>query len=399
MRRIDNISRCVFAVALATTPLACNREVAVKPPPLVDVVISKPITNETISDWDTYTGTVEAKESVNITARVRGEIKQVLFTEGDEIKEKTLLFMIDDDPFQADLKQAKGQLATWNAKLKAAEEKIAIYKPLADKGTIAKEELIQAFAAKGEAIGGKETSQGKIMEAENNIKYCKIQAPITGKVGQALLTKGNIVNATAQENLLTTIVSVDPLYVYFYVNERALLNYQAYMHRRFEKDKKENKAQIPVEMALTVDNGFPHKGVVDFVDNKVDKNTGTYKVRARFDNPKGADGQRTLTAGLFARVRVAVGDPYTPILIADRAILTDQSLKYVLVLNKEKNNLVERMDIEASERLLSSGLRAVESGLKGDEWIIVEGVNRARPGATVVPKDTIPMPRRAGAKK
>lgn len=390
--------KTLLLLGIASIALGCENGPPVKKPTPVEVLISKPITNEQIEDWDTFTGTVESKESVEIRARVRGEIKDVLFKEGDEIEANKLLFVIDDDPFQADLKQAKGQLVTWEAKLKAADEKITIYKPLAEKGTISKEELVQAFGAKGEALGGIDTSKGKILEAETNIKYCKIRSPIAGKVGQALITKGNIVNSGASENLLTTVISVDPLYVYFYVNEQAFLRYQDHMRKRYERHKKAEKEQIPVEMALSVGAGYPFKGVVDFVDNKIDKNTGTYKVRARFDNPKGPDGQRRLTAGLFARVRVAVGDPYTPIQIAERAILSDQSMKYVLVVNKEKNNLVERVDIVPSERTQPSGLKAVESGLKGDEWIIVEGVNRARPGSECTPKDVVPMPRRPGTK-
>jgi multidrug efflux system membrane fusion protein len=390
--------RSLLVLALAIFASGCNHGPSVVPPSPVEVIISQPV-SEKIEDWDVYTGTVEAKESVKIEARVRGEIKDVLFTEGEEIDADELLYLIDADPFEADLKQAKGQLITWQAKFTAAEDKIKIYRPLEAKGTISKEELVQAIGAKGEAVGGIETAKGKIMEAENNIKYCEIRSPIAGKIGQALLTKGNIVNASGQDNLLTTVIAVDPLYVYFYVNEKAFLNYQAFMLRKAEKDKKAGKPKIPVELALSVDRDFPYKGIVDFVDNKVDKNTGTYKVRARFENPpKGPNGQRNLTPGLFARIRVAIGDAYTPILIADRAILSDQSLKYVLVVNKAKNNVVERVDIMPSERVQPSGLRAIESGLKGDEWIIVEGVNRARPGATVAPKDLIPMPRRPGAK-
>ncbi len=202
--------RILFLLGLATVALGCNRETPLVQPPPVEVVISQPV-SEKIADWDTYTGTVESKESVDIRSRVHGEIKEVLFTEGEELPAKKLLFVIDDDPFQADLKQAKGQLATWKAKLEAAEEKIKIYKPLAEKGTISKDELVQAFADKGEAIGGIDTANGKIMEAELNIRYCKIQSPIAGKVGQALLTKGNIANAGGQDNLLTTVVAVDPI--------------------------------------------------------------------------------------------------------------------------------------------------------------------------------------------
>jgi RND family efflux transporter MFP subunit len=381
----------VFLV-MALVLTGCTQEPPLAKTPPVDVVISQPV-SEKIADWDTYTGTVESKESVDIRSRVRGEIKDVLFKDGDEIDANKVLFVIDADPFQADLKQAKGQLLGWEAKLKAAEEKVAIYKPLAEKGTVSKDELIQALGAKGEAIGGMDTARGKIMEAEVNIAYCKISCPIAGKIGQALLTKGNIANAGANEGLLTTVVSVDPLYVSFYVNERAMLNYQKIVRQRFQKDKKDTKPEIPVEMALATDTGFPHKGVVDFIDNKVDPSTGAIKVRARFDNPKGADGRRQLTPGLFARVRVTIADPYAAILVADRAILYDQSLKYVLVVNREKDNVVERVDVATANRVQEDGLRAVDAGLKGDEWLIVEGVNRARPGASVAPKEGA-MPRR-----
>ena len=387
--------RCVLFLAMAAGMAACNRAPAVSPPSPVEVVVSQPV-KEHIEDWDTYTGLVDARESVEVRSRVRGQIMKVLFTDGDEVKKDKLLFVIDDSPFRADLKQAQGQFETWQAKLKAAEEKIAIYKPLADKGTVSKEELVQAYGAKGEALGGIETAKGKILDANTNIKYCNIVAPITGKISEALLTQGNIVNSGSKENLLTTIVSVDPLYVYFYVNERALQTYQELRRRQFEKEKKKGKMDLPVEMALTNDSGFPRKGVLDFIDNKVDPATSSVKVRARFENPKGADGLRAMMPGLFARVRIAVADPYPATLVADRAILSDQSLKYVLVVNKAKDNVVERVDITVSNRVQDNGLRQVEAGLKGDEWVIVEGVNRARPGVTVNPKEA-KMPRRAEA--
>jgi RND family efflux transporter MFP subunit len=384
----------MWCTALGMGPLTvgCNREMALSPPPPVEVIISQPV-SEPIADVEEFTGTVSAKESVEIRAQVRGQIKEVLFSEGEEIAQGKLLFIIDDDPFQADLKQAEGQLKTWDAKLTAADEKIKIYKPLAEKGTVAKEELIQALAAKGDAIGGIDTAKGKIMEADVNIKYCKISAPIAGKVGQAMLTKGNLVNSSGQDNLLTTVVGVDPLYVYFYVNERALLDFQESRQKQFERDKKAQKLDLPVSMALSNESGYPHAGVIDFVDNKVDPGTGSIKVRARFDNPKGPNGRRPLVPGLFARVRVSVSEPLPAVLIAERAMLSDQSLKYVLVVNKAKNNVVERVDITPANRPQPSGLVVVETGLKGDEWVIVEGNNRARPGATVKATEG-KMPRR-----
>jgi RND family efflux transporter MFP subunit len=384
-----------FAALTTLVVSGCAPDTPLAKAPPIEVVVSQPI-KEKIADWDVFTGTIEAMESVEVRPRVRGHIKEIHFKEGDEIAAGQELFIIDSEPFQADLKQANGQLKTWEAKQTLAEETIKIYKPLAEKGSVAKEELLKAYAMKNEAIGGIDSARGKIMESDLNIAFCKIASPIAGKVGQALMTKGNLVNATG-ENLLTTVVSVDPMYFYFHVNERALLNYQKLLRQQAErqgiKDEPKTKPVIPVEMALVNETDFPHKGFVDFVDNRVDPATGSIKVRARFDNPKGAGGRRDLSAGLFARVRVVVAEPYDAVLVADRAILADQSLKYVLVVNKAKENTVQRVDVDSAHRVQENGLRVVDAGLKGDEWVIVEGVNRARPGAIVAPKDG-PMPRR-----
>jgi RND family efflux transporter MFP subunit len=367
--------------------LGCKREPPVAESPPLEVVIAKPV-SEKIVDWDVYTGTVDSRETVEVRSRVRGHIKSVNFTEGEEIPEGKELFTIDSEPFEADLKQAKGQLSTWEAKLKLADEKIAIYKPLAEKGTVSKEELLRAFSDKGEATGGIDAAKGKILEAELNIGYCKITSAIAGKVGEAELTKGNLVNAnTGTDSLLTRVVAVDPMYVNFNVNERALRNYQAMLREKAKQTGTDTgKPKIPVELALVGDASYPFKGIVDFVDNRVDPTTGSIKCRARFENPKGPGG-RPLTSGLFARLRVTLSDPHPAMLVADRAILSDQSLKYVLVVNKEKDNVVERVDIVPANKVQENGLRAVEAGLKGDEWVVVEGVNRVRPGVTVNPTE------------
>jgi len=395
-----------FLLGLAITVAGCSREPPLAQTPPLEVIVSQPLPpgakQNLIPDWDIYPGPVEARDSVEIAARVRGHIKEVRFKDGEEIAAGTELFLIDSDPFQAELKQAKGQLSTWEAKLKLAEEKIAFYKPLADKGTVSKEELLQVIADKGEAIGSIDAAKGKILDAELNIGYCTVTSPIAGRVGEALIKMGNLVNSSGADSLLTTVEGVDPMYVYFYVNERAYQNYRKILLEKAAKDPasaKDTKPIIPVEMAVASETSFNYKGFVDFVDNRVDPGTSSIKVRAKFDNPKGPDGRRPLTAGLFARVRVSVAEPYSAILVADRAILTDQSLKYVLVVNKAKNNMVDRVDVIVANRLQEDGRRVVEAGLKGDEWVIVEGVNRARPGVVVNPGDPKPMPRRpVGAK-
>ncbi|HKA07851.1 MAG TPA: efflux RND transporter periplasmic adaptor subunit [Gemmataceae bacterium] len=395
MKVTTRLTPLLVVLGLAAAVTGCNKEPSLAESPPLEVVVGQPV-SETIADWDIYTGTVDPRDSVEVRSRVRGHIKEVRFKEGEEIAAGTELFTIDSGPFEAELKQAKGLLANWEAKLKFAEERFVVYKPLAEKGSVAADELNKVTADKGEALGGVDSAKGKILDAELNIGYCKISAPITGKVGEAMVTKGNLVGSSGQESLLTTIVGVDPMYVNFYVNERSYQSYRKLLLKRAESEPaadKGAKVVIPVEMAIGGDPRFSFKGVVDFVDNRVDPATSSIKVRAKFENPKGPDNRRPLTAGMFARVRVAVADPHKATLIADRAILSDQSLKYVLVVNKEKKNVVERVDIDASNRLQESGLRAVDAGLKGDEWVIVEGVNRARPGVTVAPTEG-KMPRR-----
>lgn len=393
-------SKRLWKLCLLAPLLGCPRETPVAEVPPVEVVVCQPI-KETVEGWDLYTGTVESKESVEIRSRVRGEIKEVRFKEGEEIPAGTDMFLIDDGPFQADLSKAKGELTTWEAKQQLAEERVALYKPLAEKGSVSKEELLKAVSDRGEAVGGIAGAKGKILEAELNIGYCRISSPIAGKVGEAKFTKGNMVTGTGTDSVLARVVAIDPMYVYFNVNERALLNYRKLLGEQAAKTAgamKEAAAKIPVELGLAAGTDYPFMGIIDFVDNRVDPATSSIKVRARFDNPKGADGNRALTSGLFARIRVRVTQPYQGIMVADRAILADQSLKYVLTVDKSKKNEVKRMDVETSNRVEESGLREVQGGLKGDEWIVVEGVNRTRPGATVEPKDG-PMPRRPTKKR
>jgi multidrug efflux system membrane fusion protein len=381
-------------LGLATALAGCAHEPAVVETPPLEVVVSQPV-QEKIVDWDTYTGTVESKKIQEVRAQVNGKILKVCFKEGDDVKAGADLFVIDSQPFEADKEVAKGQLKTWEGKLVEAEKLVKLREPLEKKGTVSTEELLAAIRMKTDAEGGVITAKGKIKEADVNIGYCKITADVTGKVGDARFTEGNIVSASGSNNLLTTVVPFDPMYVEFYVNERALLNYLKVLQKVAAKKSegaKDLTDEIPVQLARLTDEKFDFDGVIDFIDNKVDPNTGSIKVRARFPNPKGKDGRHALTAGLFARIRVAIADPYPAILVADRAILTDQNLKYVLVVNKAKKNTVERVDIRTSGRLQPDGLRAVEAGLNPDQWVIVEGITRARPGITVAPKEE-KMPR------
>jgi RND family efflux transporter MFP subunit len=393
MSAIHRSLRRLFIPGLLLVALGCSREqpLAEAPPP--EVIVAHPV-KDLISDSDVYTGTVQAKDSVEVRARVRGHILKVLFKEGDEIDRGAELFEIDSEPFKADLKQAEGQLTTLQARLKVSEQNLTMYETLLKKDATSKEEYNKAVSAVGEALGAIDSTKGKIMDAQLNIGYCKINAPIAGRVGESLLSKGDLVNSSGADSLLTTIVAVNPMYVSFYVNEKAYRKYRRLLLEEVKKDPNASKGaelKIPVEMAVSGEDfsSDSFKGYVDFVDNRVDPATGSIKVRARFENPKGPDGRRPLTAGSFARVKVTLAEKTPAILVTDRAILTDQSLKYVFVVDKAKK--VERVEVTAAERKQEDGLRAVK-GLKGDEWVIVDGVNRARPGITVNPTEK-DMPR------
>jgi RND family efflux transporter MFP subunit len=216
-----------------------------------------------------------------------------------------------------------------------------------------------------------------------DVEFAKVTAPINGRVSRALVTKGNLVNAGGGDaTLLTTIVSLDPIYVYFDIDERALLQYQQAARERAGGNNQPanvREAKIPVQLGLANEAGFPYAGVIDFADNRVDPQTGTIRVRAVF-----ANANRFFTPGLFARVRVPVGDKYQALLVPDRAIGTDQGQKYVLAVNKE--NVVEYRAVKLGR--LHDGLRVIQDGLKPDELVIVNGIQRARPGVPVTPQRT-----------
>ncbi len=399
MKALNRFSPILLVLGVT---FGCTTEPELAPTPPVEVIVSQPIKGK-IEQWDTYTGLVDSEESVEIRARVRGEIKEVRIKGGEEVKENDVLFVIDSDLYKAEKMQAQGTLESWDAKLKVAEEKIAIYKPLVEKGSAAKQDLDQAIANKGEATGGVLTTKGKLKEVDLNIGYCTIKSPIAGRVGRAMLTKGNLVHSGG-ESLMTTVVSVDPMHVYFDVNERAVQDYQKILEKAGKKINQGDKpaelspGDFPVKVALVTDEEYGIKGYIDFVDNRVDPATGSKKLRAVVANPLQKDGRRRLAPGLFARVQISLMPSSDAVLVADRAILTDQSLKYVLIVDKADKNTVRRVDVVVSQRVQPSGLRGIEAGLKGDEWVIVEGVNRARPGAPVEPK-TGDMPQRPIAKK
>jgi RND family efflux transporter MFP subunit len=368
---------CLLAVAAAG---ACGRETKVAAPPAPEVSVSQPV-EEPVQETLEFTGRTSAIDSVEVRARVTGYIAKVHFTDGSLVKAGDVLFEIDPREYQAAVLRAEGQVARLRAQLARAEAEVARNLALRPSGAASARELERSIAEKGAAEGELKTTLAQLETARLDLEFTRVTAPGAGRASRAEVTRGNlVVVGVAGGPLLTTIVSLDPMYVDFDADERALLRLRKATILRDGASAPEDirAAQLPVFVALADETDFRHRGTVDFVDNRVDPSTGTIRVRAVLPN-----ADRLLTPGLFVRVRMPVSEPRPALLVTDRAIGTDQDRKYVLVVNDR--NVVEYRPVKLAG--LHDGLRAVADGLAPGEWVIVNGLQRVRPGVTVVPQE------------
>jgi RND family efflux transporter MFP subunit len=334
-----------------------------------------------VTDYDDYEGRIAAVDMVEVRARVRGHLVKVNFHDGQIVKDGDLLYEIDPRTYKASLDAAKAQFASAQASQKLAKSEHERAKKLAAKGAGSKQDE-EVWEAKTHTTAADTLkAAAEVDRAQLDFDFTKVSAPITGKISRSQVSVGNLVNTGGGETLLTTITSVDPMYVYFDVDERALLRYR----REFEKSKTNEggprppikELKIPVLVGLEGDEGYPHKGVIDFADNKVNPSTGTIQVRAVLENDK-----RILDAGMRARVRLPVGKPHKVHIVPESAIGTDQGRKFVYVVNSQ--DIVERHDVKVG-RIIES-MQVIEGGLKPDAWVIVNGIQRVRDGIKVVPR-------------
>jgi RND family efflux transporter MFP subunit len=373
------------ALVILSSVLGCESAqppVAETPPP--PVTVSQPVVRE-IVEQDDYEGRIAAVETVDVRARVRGHLMKVNFTDGQIVQKDDLLFEIDPRTYQAALDAAKAQLAAADAALELATKEYRRAASLLQSRAASREEVDVWVGKQGVAKGERLKAEAAVEEARLDLDFTKITAPIQGKASRTQVTMGNLVNGGGSETLLTTIVSVDPMYVYFDVDERALLRYR----QHFRKGENEDGAvpsvkdlKIPIDVGLEGEEGYPHKGVIDFADNRVNPSTGTIQARGVLPNSK-----RLFEAGMRARVRVPVSDPQKALLVTERAVGTDQGRRFVYVVNDQ--NVVERKDVKLGR--LSDGLQVVQHGVKPEDWVIVNGIQRVRDGAKVEPKRG-PMP-------
>ena len=350
---------------------ACGRTPeAVQAPAATKVSVAK-VLEQPINEWDEFTGRLEAPETVEVRPRVSGQIDQVAFTEGAQVKKGDLLFQIDPRPFQAEVRRLEAQLQQARATAVRSDNEARRGERLRSSNAISAELAESRTSAAAEARAGVAAIQAQLDLARLNLSFTRVTAPISGQVSRALFTAGNIV--TADVTPLTSVVSTDKVYAYFDADERVYLKYT-----QLARDGQRGQS-TPVYLGLSNEQGNPHLGQMNFVDNQVNPKTGTIRGRAVFDN---SDGQ--FTPGLYARLKLVGSATYSAVLINDEAVGTDLGKKFVLVMDKD--NKAAYRAVELGPKL--EGLRIVRSGLSKDDRIVVKGLQRVRPGSPVDPQDT-----------
>jgi RND family efflux transporter MFP subunit len=362
----------IFAVALLCDAGCKPKSRVVPQPPAVSVV--QPVEREVV-EWDEYIGRLESPETVEIKARVSGYLAKIHFKEGKEVKTNDLLFTIDRRPYQAEYDRAEADHQRAESIADLAKNDAERAKRLIATKAISEEDFDTKTRSYTAALAALKGAHAAVDSAQLNLEFTEVRSPIQGRTSRAIVTEGNLISggvSGAGATLLTTVVSQDPLYCYVDVDERSILKYLQL--RREGKRESALDKPIPVEMALADETGYPHKGFTDFVDNKIDPTTGTLRCRGVFPNP-----ERTLGPGFFARMRIPGSGKYAALLIPDRALGADQSVKFVYVVNAEKK--VEFRPVKIGP--IIDGLRVVKEGLKPGEQVIVEGLLRVRPGVVV----------------
>ncbi|NIF43520.1 efflux RND transporter periplasmic adaptor subunit [Burkholderia sp. Tr-862] len=352
-------------------------ESSVHPLPEVGVTTVAP---RTIRLADEFNGRVEAVDAVELRPRVSGYLQRVAYKEGDLVAQGAVLFEIDPRPYRIALDRANAQQQRARAAASLANVQLKRVQTLIDAHATSEEELDNARASAEQARADLQAAEAAVADAKLNLGFTEVRAPIAGRVGRAIATAGNL--ARADDTLLTTVVSQDPVYVYFDCDEQSYLRYNA---RRADPKHRAIGAD-PVRVGLANETGFPHAGTVDFLDNRLDPQTGTIRARVRLSN-----ADHTFTPGLYARVQLVSGRAQDALLVDDKAVLTDQDRKYVYVIGAGDKAL--RRDVTIGREL--DGERIVEKGLQSGDRVVVDGVQRIYyPGAQVKPKA---LPARADA--
>ncbi len=379
-KQLIQLATCALALSGAGFFAAgCGRSAAQQAPPPPPTVTVAPVEQKEIVEWEEFTGRTEPVDSVEVRPRVSGYLQEVKFQSGQLVKKGDVLFVIDPRWHQAAFDQRRAEFEQAQVRLdKAKREADRTPQLLADKA-ISTEEADARQSRYQEAKAALIAAQAAQDSARLDLEYTQVRAPIDGRVSRALLTEGNFVSGVpGSSSMLTSIVSVDPVYVYADIDENSLLRFNSLAQAK--KLETNGDGRVPVELQLADEEGFPHQGYIESFDNRLDPNTGSILLRAAFPN---ADGR--VVPGLFARIRVPLSERHPALLVEERAIGTDQAQKFVLSLTA--TNTVEYRAVQLGA--VVDGKRVVRSGLQPGDRIVVNGLQRARPGTPVTPQSEV----------
>ena len=366
------VTACLTGLLLS----GCEEKKQETPPPPPEVTVASP-TVQDVTNYKYFTGYTEAQKEIDLRARVEGYLDSFSFEPGSLVKKGDLLFTIDPKPFAADVAKAQAELDTRHAELKLADATLKRKESAYKQKAVSELAVLEARAEVSKAKAQVKESKAMLITAQLQLSYTKVYAPEDGRISRNLVDVGNLVGAGGDKTLLATLVNYDPIYVYFNMDERSLLAFK----KSFRKAEVKNisDSPVPVDLGLEGDSGYPYSGVGDYISNKLDLSTGTILVRALFANK-----DLYIMPGLFAKVRIPVSESKNALLVPEIALSSDQRGRYLLsVLN---DGTVEYKSVETGA--LVDGLRVITKGITEEDNIIVNGIQRARPGAKVTAKRT-----------
>lgn len=365
----------ISGIALATVLVGCGdgqgqTGQAAAEPPVVSV--ATPV-QRTLTEWNEHSGRLAAVQTAQVRPRVTGFVERIHFTEGSLVDKGDLLVSLDRRTFNADLAAAKADAEQMRVQLELAKSELGRVEELIGSRAVSQEEVDRRQRQVQTAEAELASAEAEVATVGLDVEFARVTAPISGRVGRAEVTAGNLVTGgSGTSTVLTQIVSLDPIYLYFTPDERSALDY-------LRRQRTAGDDGVEVEMATEGEDGFPHHGRLDFIDNQLDAATGTLLVRAVFDNPEGL-----LLPGLFARLRLPAGPPSSVLLVPEAAVILDQTWEVLMVVDAD--NVVQRRRVETGPTV--DGLKVIRSGLQAGEWVVVEGTQRARPGSVVKPEQT-----------
>ena len=385
---VSKMKNCTQTMAILLVVFiftACGKPNEYVEPPPPKVTVAKPLQQE-VTDYLEFTGTTRGYEEVEVRARVSGFLQSMHFTPGTRVEKGDLLFLIDPRQYEAELNAANAELSSAEAQLKRAQIEFQRAERLFKQKAGAEKDVVKWRGQRDVAKADVLRAKAKVEDASLDLSYTKVISPISGRVSRNFVDIGNLVGES-EPTLLTVVTVFDPMYVYFYLNENDLLRVMSLYRQRVKEkgldpDKDSDiEADVKIYLGLANEDGYPHEGTVDFAESGLDPGTGTLQLRGVFANPGPVS---ILVPGLFTRLRMPVEKRENALLVTERAIGADQGGRYLLTVNSE--NVVEKRPIQMGQ--LTDGLRVIDEGLRPDEWVVVVGLQRSRPGGKVDPQQT-----------